>query len=94
MVTAYPEVRKVELQKEDEFIVLACDGIWDVLSSQACVEFIRQKIATGMSLKAVCEALCDRRVRREVNLPHTTPNHTVDSQAPLSFGWGAFRNMD
>ena len=35
VVTANPEVRKMELTPDDEFIVLACDGIWDVLSSQA-----------------------------------------------------------
>lgn len=65
VVTANPELRKLEVQKEDEFLILACDGIWDVLSSQACVEFIRQKLAAGMPLKTVCEALCDRRARQE-----------------------------
>lgn len=60
VVTAYPEVRKLELSREDDFLILACDGIWDVLSSQACVDFVKQKLAAGVPLKAVCEALCDR----------------------------------
>lgn len=34
MVTAVPEVRKEVLQPGDEFILLACDGIWDVLTNQ------------------------------------------------------------
>lgn len=60
VVTAYPELKTLEVQPQDEFIILACDGIWDVLTSQACVDFVRTKIAAGLSLKAVCEALCDR----------------------------------
>lgn len=34
MITAAPEVRTLELQAGDEFLVLACDGIWDVLTNQ------------------------------------------------------------
>ena len=34
MVTAVPEVRHLALEPGDEFALLACDGIWDVLSNQ------------------------------------------------------------
>lgn len=34
MITAMPEVRTLDLQEGDEFLVLACDGIWDVLTNQ------------------------------------------------------------
>ena len=38
MVTAVPEVRSLRLEPGDEFLILACDGIWDVLSNQqVCV---------------------------------------------------------
>ena len=29
-VTAQPEVSTTQLFKEDDFIILACDGLWDV----------------------------------------------------------------
>ena len=34
MITAMPEVRTMQLQPGDEFLILACDGIWDVLTNQ------------------------------------------------------------
>lgn len=34
MITAFPEVRTLQLQPGDEFLILACDGIWDVLTNQ------------------------------------------------------------
>ena len=34
MVTAMPEIRSLDLEPGHEFILLACDGIWDVLTNQ------------------------------------------------------------
>ena len=34
MITADPELRTLELTAEDEFMVLACDGVWNSLTSQ------------------------------------------------------------
>ena len=34
MITADPELKTLDLTPEDEFIVLACDGVWNSLSSQ------------------------------------------------------------
>lgn len=33
-VTANPDVRELQLGPSCEFMILACDGIWDVLSNQ------------------------------------------------------------
>ncbi|XWS20551.1 hypothetical protein CRYUN_Cryun31cG0111600 [Craigia yunnanensis] len=37
IVTANPDINTVELCDEDEFLVLACDGIWDCMSSQQSI---------------------------------------------------------
>ncbi|CAE7592744.1 unnamed protein product [Symbiodinium natans] len=44
IVTASPDVRVVARQPQDEFMLLACDGVWDVLSSQAAVDFLRKEL--------------------------------------------------
>jgi serine/threonine protein phosphatase PrpC len=33
MITCVPEIKKVALTSEDKFVIIACDGIWDCLSS-------------------------------------------------------------
>ena len=45
MVTVFPEIREMQIDYlQDEFIVVACDGLFDVLSSQQCVDYIREKL--------------------------------------------------
>ncbi|XP_041993123.1 probable protein phosphatase 2C 21 [Salvia splendens] len=60
IVTADPDVNTVELTDEDEFIVVACDGIWDCLSSQQLVEFIHEQLRHESKLSLVCEKVLDR----------------------------------
>lgn len=39
-VTHLPDIFKYKIDKKDKFIILACDGLWDVLNSQDAVNFI------------------------------------------------------
>ncbi|KAI0393282.1 phosphatase 2C-like domain-containing protein [Xylariaceae sp. FL0594] len=59
IVTAYPDVVMHELSDDDEFLVIACDGIWDCQSSQAVVEFVRRGIAAKQDLDKICENMMD-----------------------------------
>ncbi|XP_063916035.1 probable protein phosphatase 2C T23F11.1 [Zophobas morio] len=57
IVTAYPEVQVHELTPDWEFVVVACDGIWDVMSNEEVVAYVRERIATGMEPEEICESL-------------------------------------
>ncbi|KAF8908875.1 phosphatase 2C-like domain-containing protein [Gymnopilus junonius] len=57
IITANPDVTCHEITDEDEFLVLACDGIWDCLSSQQCVDFVRYQVSEGKELTEICEMI-------------------------------------
>ncbi|XP_057423995.1 probable protein phosphatase 2C 60 isoform X2 [Lotus japonicus] len=60
IVTANPDINIVDRHDEDEFLVLACDGIWDCLSSQQLVDFVRQQLVLETKLSVICERVLDR----------------------------------
>ncbi|GMI73701.1 Type 2C protein phosphatase 49 [Hibiscus trionum] len=39
---AEPEFRKMVLTEDDEFLIIGCDGIWDVITSQHAVSLVRR----------------------------------------------------
>ncbi|CAM8892574.1 unnamed protein product [Rhodiola kirilowii] len=43
-LTAEPELMTKELTKDDEFLILGCDGLWDVFRSQNAVDFARRRL--------------------------------------------------
>ena len=47
IITATPDVKVVERLEGDEFVLVACDGIWDVKDNQAAVDFFRAKGIRG-----------------------------------------------
>eukprot|EP00756_Hemistasia_phaeocysticola_P006522 Hpha_TRINITY_DN13874_c0_g1::TRINITY_DN13874_c0_g1_i1::g.69841::m.69841/K14803/PTC2_3; protein phosphatase PTC2/3 len=63
-ITAFPDVTVTDLCEDDEFIVLACDGIWDVLSNEAVVSFTKDRLrpesptSSAGDLALICEDLC------------------------------------
>jgi len=57
-VTCVPEVKCEVLDpKRDSFIVCACDGIWDVLTNEQVVNFVKAKLAARVEPQAICEML-------------------------------------
>ena len=57
MVTVDPEIKKVARTPADEFIVLACDGIWDCLTSEECCTRVRAGLTERSSDENVHEVI-------------------------------------
>jgi len=56
-VTANPDVFIKSITEEDEFIVLACDGVWDYMTNEQVIEFIREGIVNRLGLSQIAENL-------------------------------------
>ncbi|KAG9275083.1 protein phosphatase 1G [Astyanax mexicanus] len=63
MISALPDVKVLTLNEEHEFMVVACDGIWNVMSSQEVVDFVNERLKTDGSenraLSSIIEELLD-----------------------------------
>jgi serine/threonine protein phosphatase PrpC len=57
MITAEPDIISTTLRPGDEFIVLGCDGIWDCLSNEECVKYVRDRIDTKSPVEIGTEML-------------------------------------
>ncbi|KAJ1958264.1 Protein phosphatase 2C 2 [Dipsacomyces acuminosporus] len=68
IVTADPDVVKHKLTNDDEFIVIACDGIWDCMTNQQVAQFVHEMVAKGMKLPQICEEIMDRCLAPESEL--------------------------
>jgi protein phosphatase PTC2/3 len=59
IVTAFPDVTEHNMDLDDEFLIIASDGIWECYSSQAVVSFVAEHIAKNNKLETICEMLMD-----------------------------------
>lgn len=60
IVTCFPEIISHDIDFDsDEFVILACDGIWDCLSSQQCVECVRRGIWEKKPLTQICDEIME-----------------------------------
>ncbi|KAM9773411.1 protein phosphatase 1bb isoform X1 [Syngnathus typhle] len=60
LVSPEPEVCVLERAAQgDEFVVLACDGIWDVMSNEELCEFVRSRLLVCEDLEKVCNSVVD-----------------------------------
>lgn len=59
-VTCDPDITVHERTSSDDVLILACDGVWDVMSSHDCIELTRAIFASGESnMQLVAEEIVD-----------------------------------
>jgi len=59
IISCVPDVVDYPLTEDCDFIVLGCDGIWDVLTNSACLNFIRKRLLPQSALTEEEKALND-----------------------------------
>ena len=66
MITALPEVKKEKLSNDAAFLIIACDGIWDCLTSQEAVDLVGESLKKQEKVSAVIENMFDRIIASDV----------------------------
>ncbi|XP_063060112.1 protein phosphatase, Mg2+/Mn2+ dependent, 1Nb (putative) isoform X2 [Engraulis encrasicolus] len=59
MVSPEPEVTVVERSPLDEFLLLACDGVWDAISNDELCQFVSSRLRVCTDLREVCSHIID-----------------------------------
>uniref|UniRef100_A0A8C0GKU8 PPM-type phosphatase domain-containing protein n=1 Tax=Chelonoidis abingdonii TaxID=106734 RepID=A0A8C0GKU8_CHEAB len=60
LVSPEPEVYELaRCPGEDEFLVLACDGVWDAFDTEGLCAFVRSHLLLGADPQAVCKEVLD-----------------------------------
>lgn len=62
-LTAEPDVQQTLLTEDDEFLILGCDGIWDVMSNQEAVRLVRSTLRQHDDPQECAKALVDQALR-------------------------------
>lgn len=66
-----PDITKFTIQPDDDFLVIASDGLWDVVQPKEMVEIVRDTCKT-LGRKQVCQQLCEAALKK-----NTQDNVTV-----------------
>ncbi|CAI7823682.1 unnamed protein product [Closterium sp. NIES-54] len=87
---ASPDVWEITLTDEDEFLLLASDGLWDVFRSENAVDYARRQLRTHNDPQKCAEELVAEALRRGAwdNLTVVAVCFTASPPPPLEEGEG------
>lgn len=77
IVSPQPDIKRIELNDDVDFIVLACDGIWDVMTSKDVVKFVISRLEQNIEPGLICEQLTTRCIATDYELVIGCDNMTV-----------------
>ncbi|KAL6285335.1 hypothetical protein ACE6H2_009725 [Prunus campanulata] len=59
-----PELKLMTLTKDDEFLIIGSDGIWDAFTSQNVVAFARRRLQEHNDVKLCCKEIIEEAINR------------------------------
>ncbi len=63
-VIAEPEIMQFEVDQNDQFMIMASDGVWEFIGSQEAVDIIQEKFAAGANCRQACQELIEQASQR------------------------------
>lgn len=67
------EILEYELKKEDQFMIVASDGVWEFLSNERVLDIIKKHRVTGD-----IESACDEIMRESLKCWESEEEDTID----------------
>ncbi|CAN3374581.1 hypothetical protein DIURU_001020 [Diutina rugosa] len=58
LVIGKPFTTQTTITDEDEFMIIACDGVWDVISDSKACQFVVDQFAEQLDVQTVAKRLC------------------------------------
>lgn len=58
-ISAAPDVSPIKRHEEDEFLLIACDGIWDVMTNEDAAAFVHDQLKAGVAHAQIAERMLD-----------------------------------
>ena len=68
LVSPEPEIFSIERSDKDEFVVLACDGIWDVMNNEEVKDYIRHNMKLTSNLVDISNSVLDSCLNKVIAL--------------------------
>ncbi len=63
-IIAIPEYATMQLDADNHFLILASDGLWDVVSNQTAIDFVKKEFTTTSDLSAIATDLQNEAIKQ------------------------------
>lgn len=60
LISAMPDVKVIPMEGEDTFILMGCDGVWEILSDEEICKIVKDKFSSEKSLSTILGELLDK----------------------------------